>query len=540
MSEQQDQARTSRLGWFLTLLGQFLLVIAVVSLSGPGRLDIIDGESRYEVARSLVDHGDVVVRNPEVTFCVLPGREGRRYSSYRLPQSLAGVLAIWSADATGPRGEMRRQFFFTLTSAVACGLLATFYALWFRRLGHRPVAAIGWSLAGVFCTPSWFYGTSVFDDILGTAAVVMALTLAWYGQESKPRLFAGLAGLAVGVAFSCKQPLGLFVLPVLALTVQAGEAWRPRLTRMALVLSGLGVGLLVYEGYEWYKFPPGSTADHARLLADYVPIFPGDPLAGALGQLFSPAAGAFWYCPPLLLSLLGLPLWLRRHRLFTGAVCLACAGFFAFISFLVFFKGDPSWGPRYLTPVFAVLWVFVPAAAALNRRRAGWLLALGVLVQVLALSVDFHRLYVELRFSSSFYCGHPWIYFYPQASHLVNRPREIVAIALADSQEAEVFSPASSPTEAPPFLHGMDRGPAAVRKYHFLNSFRPWWSSQRYLPPGQRPIALGATALLLLSLAAGGAALMAFGLLSRPRPPGIGLVCSGRTAAAAGPSPARK
>src|SRR5204862_71784 len=83
----------------VALVGLFLLVVSVVSLSGPGRIDIIDGEPRYEVARSLVEHGDVVIRNPEVTFLVMPGRNGRPYSLYRLPQSLAGVAAILLADA---------------------------------------------------------------------------------------------------------------------------------------------------------------------------------------------------------------------------------------------------------------------------------------------------------------------------------------------------------------------------------------------------------------------------------------------------------
>ena len=41
--------------------------------------------------------------------------------------------------------------------------------MWFRRVGLAPGAALLWALGGVFCTPSWFYGTSTFDDILGTA-----------------------------------------------------------------------------------------------------------------------------------------------------------------------------------------------------------------------------------------------------------------------------------------------------------------------------------------------------------------------------------
>ena len=62
-----------------------------------------------------------------------------------------------------------------------------------------------------------------------------------------------------------------------------------------------------------------------------------------------------------------------------------------------------------------------------------------------------------------------------------------------------------------------ERGPEAVRKYHFLNSFRPWWASQRYLRPEQRPVALGVTLLLLLAVAAVGAVGMALGLWASPR-----------------------
>lgn len=495
-------------------MGLFLFVVAVVSLSGPGRLDIVDGGVRYEVARSLVDHGDVVIRDAQVTFGVLPGRGGQQYSNYRLPHSLAGVLAIWSADATGPRTELRRQFFFTLSSAVACGILALCYALWFRRLGHRSIAAVAWAVAGIFCTPSWFYGTSVFDDILGTMAVVLALTLAWYGRDSKPRLFAVLAGLTLGLAFNCKQPLGLFVLPVLALTVQPQENRRRCLTRMGLVLAGLGAGLLLYEGYEWYKFPPGTTSEHPRLMAQYVPPWPGTPGMAVLVLLFSPAAGVFWYCPTLLLNLVGLVSWLRSHKLFVLSLSAACAGFTAFVCSLIFFKGDLCWGPRYLAPILAVLWIFIPAAAALRSRRyVGTMLAVGLLVQLLGLSVDYHRLYVELRFPSGFYLGHPEIYFDPRAAHLVNRPREIWEILTA-KEPAAAYSPASQPTAAMPYLERFERGPEAVQKYRVLNSFRPWWASMTFLSPQERPIDLGQTVAVLLVVMLCGLSLMGAALTS--------------------------
>src|SRR5437764_2921767 len=99
----------SSFGWPRALFGLFLAVFAVLALTGPGRIDIIDGQARYEVARSLVEHGDVVVRDPDLWFPVLPGRDGQLFTAYRLPQSLLGVPAILLADAVGPPSEARRH-----------------------------------------------------------------------------------------------------------------------------------------------------------------------------------------------------------------------------------------------------------------------------------------------------------------------------------------------------------------------------------------------------------------------------------------------
>src|SRR3954463_2654402 len=97
----------SSLGWPRALLGLFLTVFAVLALSGPGRIDIIDGQARYEVARSLVDHGDLEVRDPDLWFPVARGRDGKVFTCYRLPHSLLGVPALWLADVTGPVSEAR-------------------------------------------------------------------------------------------------------------------------------------------------------------------------------------------------------------------------------------------------------------------------------------------------------------------------------------------------------------------------------------------------------------------------------------------------
>jgi hypothetical protein len=481
----------------------------VVALSGPGRIDVVDGQTRYEVARSLVDHGDLVIRDPNVRFAVFPGRDGQLHSKYRFPQSAAGVTAIVLADGTGPVREPRRHFFFSLIGAVACGVLASTYTLWFRHLGHGPGASLFWSTAGILCTPSWFYGTSSFDDILGTAAVVLAVAVAVGTRRRSPWWGAAAAGLVLGLAFNCKEPLGAYLPVVLAGCYDPRRRFREQVGRMAVALAGLALGVAAYWAYDRYKFPPGTTAAHAELLEHYAPTFGGDPLAAWLGLTLSPGAGALWYCPTLLLSLAGLATWYRADKWFVWSVVAASVVLTAFVCTLTFFAGDPAWGPRYLTPVFAVLWLFTPAGV--RRMRPGVapvLLALGALVQLAALSVDPHRLYVEREMPAAFYLDNPWIYFRTPFAHLVNRPREIREILAHDQPPATAFTPAPAPTFAFPILNEVKGGPEAVRRYHVLNSFRPWWISQRYLPPDDRPVDLAASGVALASVALAGLALL--------------------------------
>src|SRR5438128_10584379 len=88
--------------WYLALTGLFLVVFALCALSGPGRIDIVDGQTRYAVARSLVEHGDSIVRDDGAWMNVYSGRDGERYTSYRLPHSMLGVPAILLADLSSP------------------------------------------------------------------------------------------------------------------------------------------------------------------------------------------------------------------------------------------------------------------------------------------------------------------------------------------------------------------------------------------------------------------------------------------------------
>ena len=202
--------------------------------------------------------------------------------------------------------------------------------------------------------------------------------------------------------------------------------------------------MIAYKAYDLYKFPPGSL-DGSSLEA----VWTSNPLPGLASLALSPACCVFLYCPTLVLSIAGWRQWRGDEPWLCRSVLLVSALFTLFICYILFFKGDPAWGPRYLTPVFAVWWLFVPAAlASISFPTVKKLLAAGCVVQVLALSVDPQRLFLEQGCPFSYYTVAPWLGFNPALSHLLRRPGEIAAIVSNRGEPAAAYSPAPFATYA--------------------------------------------------------------------------------------------
>ena len=246
-------------------------------------------------------------------------------------------------------------------------------------------------------------------------------------------------------------------------------------------------------------------------MKNYAPFWSGNPAVALLAMSFSLSAGVLFYNPPILICLSGLRAWSSSEKSFCLSLSVAIAVFILFISSLTFFKGDPAWGPRYLTPIFAILWIFAPAGSRLVRK---WVvvsaLGLGLVVQVNALCIDPHRLYIEHGLPSAFYVSAPGLYFNPTISHLINRPREIVEVLSSRGDRADHYSPSSTPTFTFPVIDFVEKGPAAIRKYHVLKGFRFWWASFQYLDRSSQPVDIMRSVVFLVVVAVTGLILQVF------------------------------
>lgn len=513
-------------GW-IGYVALALCVFAAVALSAAGRIDVIDSQTRYQVGRSLVEHGDAIVRDDDTWFMVFHGRGGQRYTNYRFPHCLIAAAAIMLSDATGPVSEMRRQFFFSLSNAVLCGVIAMVYASWFRHSGRGGKASLAWAAAGIFCTPLWFYGTTAHDDVLGTLIVLLSIYAA---TRISRNATAGIAykdvgaiaaGLLLGLGFNCKPPLVLFM-PLVVAGLWNRDLTRPRRwLRARVVFFCAALGMIGYELYDLWKFPPSTWAALADERADYLALWPGNPLAGFLSLLVSPGIGAIWYWPAIVLALYGLYLLCRQRPFWQGdtpfAVLagLSSLAFFGFIASIRFFSGEPAWGPRYLTPMFGVLWLFVPAAASHVRwPKVAFLLTASVAVQIMGLAVEPLRFFTgENVVAAKAFLWEPWTYFHFDRSQLLVRPRQVWDILTYDGPPATEFTPAKAPT-LPMVVNVESDKWVEARAYQVFSEFRPWWASYRHLSPEQRPVDLQAALLFLLAL--GGVGLMLLALTFLP------------------------
>lgn len=494
----------------LTTVGIFMVVFSLLALSGPGRIDIVDGQARFEVAKSIALHGDAVVRNPAVWFSIFPGRDGLPFSYYRFPHSVLGAIAILVSDLAGPKTDPRRHFFFVLVSAAAAAALACVYFFWFRRTGLRHGQALAWAIAGIVCTPAWYYGTSTFDDILAALAVTAAVVVSLAVRAFPQLRWAFLAGALFGLAFNVKEPLGAFaVVGIWALDRGTDPSMR-RVKRAGIFVLGLSLGFALYFGFDLYKFPPGTKAAHAALLAKYVPPFPGHFVLGLLALGLSPCAGFIWYAPSVVLSMAGVRRVFQGEHGLTRAFLVSCAIFFGFIAAISFCKGDPAWGPRYLTPLYAVLWLAAPAGSRrLRFTVTALLLSLSVGIQFLALSADPSTIHLRRNFSPALSAYYPIVHFDWRNAQLIDRPQELVDIWRTRKDAGERFSWSDPPTSQEDLLPWSDDGADAIKRYKLLNAFRPWWISYRYIPINERPVTIGRAAAWMLATLFIGASLLA-------------------------------
>jgi hypothetical protein len=417
-----------------------------------------------------------------------------------LPYDISTLYATRSVDLW--LGALLALVFYALCGAVGYG---------------RAVSAL-LTLIFSFATVAWPDAQSALEQTQVNLFVLLAVLCVWrfVGSSARSRWWLSLTGASAGVALFTRYDALLYV-PILLVYVLAvrwsrherASMWRD----VAAFAAGVSPWLVLVGLWNIVRFgSPFLTGLHEQTL--------GEPfLQGLAGLLVSPGKGLLWYLPLVLM----LPFAARRFYNRSASLSLLCLFLILppilFYSNVLYWHGDPSWGPRYLYT--AVPYLILPLGEILTRwqrTRIGLKTLVLVLVtgsiclNVAAVSVTqwrfWYRLQATLQRQSSaddwsgqpFHWGaqHYHYYWIPRQSPILIQVDNLYQVArlqmFGDRQYLLTGHPdpytASSPADN-----------------YSINTLAFWWADARHPLLGQRT-----RTLLALSLA--GAAAMALVVLT--------------------------
>lgn len=494
----------------LVSAGLFLLVGAVYGWAGPGRIDMIDGQYRFEVARNIIEDGSVQIGDPFLGGAV-QGINGE-YSSYGISGSIVPIPLILFAKASGMPTIDRQQFFFSFTSAVFGAAGAALLFLFCIELGVAPRAALAWTFVASFATLMFPQSMTVFDQVQHGFFILAACFLAWLGARRDSMVLTIAGGVALAVLVNFQETYAI-LFPTLGLAtlgdMGSTPAQRQRaLNRFVVFVFVGGLGLLFWAGFNNFRYGhflfSGKGVNHPSPL--------GNPLYGVPGLLVSPGKSIFLYSPPTAIALVGVYRLFQRHRFLGLAIAASCLAHFALISMLSFYGGDWCWGPRYfvsILPLTALGFPFAVFTSRLARVAVRAVIVAGVVVQLLGISLDHHRFFYARSLPAFFWATNHAFYF--RESALFARPGEILdSITHGVPAEVEMFRPGPYSGRLTYAVFGGWGHPGMppplwMRRYSVFWLPRPWPLWMRTIPENERPIDLRTANVVLLVMALAGA-----------------------------------
>ena len=378
---QQNSTEARRLASDrLVAIGIFFLVLAIYVLTYVGAFKSNDERALFAGTDSFVKRGEFTVNQIywDYTNVGMLTSNGDMVPNDEPAQMVAAIpFYLWGrALGASAQGVL---FFNVLVTAAAAALLY----LCFVELGYRRRTATLGSLVFAFATLAWPYSRTFFREPL----TMLAYLLAVYGllryrpaildaalrsdTPAAPRRYRwlALAGFALGLAFITKQT-SVALAPSLLLLLFAYEWRRPvdpaggsrlRVWLRIAVAFLLPLGLMLALGRVYQAITLGGVEVFARNIVEYTTnpqlsqSVPARMMRAFLGITISPYKGLFWYSPVLLLGLIGVVPFTRRHRWEGVSFLLLIAVHLLGYSRYNYWSAGVAWGMRYLLPIVPFL-----------------------------------------------------------------------------------------------------------------------------------------------------------------------------------------
>ena len=459
------------------LIGLFFFSLYL--LTAKGFIKHFDSETMYQVARSIVERGEVSV---EIEFAgrIMGSRgpDGELYSKYDIGHSLLAVPLYYGgsvASAVLPRLPRSLVTRFTcsllnqLVTAVTCAVIFLFCL----DLGYGRRTSVLLALIYGAGTMAWPYSKTFFREPASVLFILGGVYCAYLYCRNGGTGSILACGSCLAAALLVRQDALLAVIAVGVYVIFASRRFK-----------GKGVSLFAFAAPILIAAAVNCAYNRARFGSVWITGYEGQDIdtgfstpfpVGLYGLMLSSGKSVFIYSPVLLLSIPSLILFYRARRreafLFLSLIVL----YTCFYARWGYWHGGWCWGPRFMLQV--IPFAIIPIGSLLERKKGHIVSAAIVAVVVVSLGVQILAVSVsEMRFLQATLV--PW-----EADDDLFRPGRRVI------HEEIVFEPAYSPLRAQwrSFLHcSWEKLPVDLRDPSVLEdtSFRRrlergpdmWWA----------------------------------------------------------------
>lgn len=333
------------------------------------------------VADSIVTHHNVDVP----AGLGMPGRDGLLYSYWYPLQSFLAVPLVALAAKASSVLHLPSHY----VESVAVTVLPALYTALTVPAAYLLALSLGSDESGGFLAAITF----------GFGTMALAYTRDFYADPLLALLFASGILLAfmsdahpiiilVTALAVLAKPTGIVLGPVLS----AYLLWKTRRLWVSLAPSlGSAMGLAVYFLYNFARF--GNALTFGQPLNFSIRFIP----AGVARLLFSPGEGLVWFCPCVVLSVVGF-LQVKARRLEAWTIGAVAAAYLLLLCCYpdVGFAGW-AWGPRHLLPILPGLVALTGVLSAGWRKVLVLFALLGFLLTAPNLVSYYGRYYEEAR-----------------------------------------------------------------------------------------------------------------------------------------------
>lgn len=359
---------------------------------------------RLEVAKSIIERLDLSV--PDAIG--IQGYDGRYYSWFGLGTVLLAIPFYLAGKLIGSPAVVMS----IMNQIVSAGTVLIIFRFVFA-LGYSMRTSVLVSIFYGLGTMAWPQAKHPFDHPVETFFVLLSVYSMYRYSTIRVRLNLIISAFSFGMAFITRNT-SVLIMPSLAVLLVAfsykklDTKWLREATKDFLIFFVVFLPFVIlFFWYNYYRF--GSIFETGySLIAERTGLdfFTGTTLmTGLKGFFISPGKGFFYYSPVAILFFFSIRPFIKKNIGMAISFIFIVLSYLLFYSRNVYWHGDWAWGPRYL--LVLTPFIVIPIAGLFNsdkwlkrnyfRRFIYFIFSIGLIIQVVAVSVDFQNYFTVLQ-----------------------------------------------------------------------------------------------------------------------------------------------